>query len=60
MSPRTGRPVIGEKKSIDLKVRIGETENSELMKYCERHGVTRAEAIRNAISQLLQKEKNET
>lgn len=60
MSPRTGRPVIGEKKSIDIKVRIGETENADLLKYCAKHNITRAEAIRTAISNLLKKEKSET
>lgn len=57
MSPRTGRPVIGEKKDVDIKVRISQSENERLCVYCEKHGQTRAEVIREAIAEKLDKEK---
>lgn len=52
MSPM-GRPIIGEKKDIDIKVRIGKEKNSKLIEYCEENNITRAEAIRKAIDILL-------
>ena len=57
MSPRTGRPVIGEKKEIDLKVRIGKETNERLLAYCKAHRQKRAEVIREAIAEKLDKEK---
>ena len=57
MSPRTGRPVIGEKKDVDLKVRISTRENERLIAYGEKHGLTRAEVVREAIAEKLDKEK---
>lgn len=58
MSPRTGRPVVGEKKEVDLKVRISARENERLLAYSEKHGQTRAEVIREAIAEKLDKEKD--
>lgn len=57
MSPRTGRPVIGEKKEIDIKVRIGAALNERLNEYCKKHSQKRAEVIREAIIEKLDKEK---
>ena len=57
MSPRTGRPVVGEKKDVDLKVRISSRENERLIAYGEKYGLTRAEVVRKAIAEKLDKEK---
>ena len=57
MSPRTGRPVVGEKKDVDLKVRISTKENERLIAYSEKRGMTRAEVVREAIAEKLGKEK---
>ena len=53
MSPRTGRPVIGEPKTNDVKVRLDDTTHQKLLQYCEQNSITKAEAIRRAINLLL-------
>lgn len=55
MSPRTGRPVIGEPKVNDVKVRLDDTTHKLLLEYCEENNVTKAEAIRQGIHLLLDK-----
>lgn len=55
MSPRTGRPVVGEPKNNDVKVRIDDTTHKLLLEYCEEHNITKAEAIRKGIHLLLTK-----
>ena len=58
MSPRTGRPKVENPKSVDVKIRIDKELNAKLLVYCDVHGVTRVEAIRQGIHLLLaQKEK---
>lgn len=57
MSPRTGRPIIGAKKDVDVKVRFDKETNEKLLKYCEKNGMTRAEAIRKSVNLLLSEEK---
>ena len=45
MSPRTGRPKIGnEKLDVDVKVRFDKETNEKLIQYCKEHGITRTEA----------------
>lgn len=53
MSPRTGRPTEC-KKDHDIKVRIDDNTHKELLTYCESHGITKAEAIRQGIRLVLQ------
>lgn len=57
MSPRTGRPKAENPKNIDVKVRLEEELNAKLLSYCERHGITRAEALRRGVKKLLDAEK---
>lgn len=57
MSPRTGRPIIGGKKDIDVKVRFDKETHEKLLEYCERHKVTRTEAIRRGVKLLVSEEK---
>ena len=57
MSPRTGRPKADNPLNVDLKVRFDQETNRRLLEYCERHNVTRTEAIRRGIHLLLDSEK---
>ena len=57
MSPRTGRPKADNPKSNDLKVRLDEATHRRLLQYCEEHGITKAEAIRQGIHLLLGQDK---
>lgn len=57
MSPRTGRPIIGGKKDIDVKVRFDKETHEKLIEYCEQHEVTRTEAIRRGVRLLVSEEK---
>lgn len=54
MSPRTGRPKIEDPKCNDVKVRLTQDMTQRLDSYCAEHGLTRAEAIRQGISLLLE------
>lgn len=53
MSPRTGRPVVGEPKTNDVKVRLDNTTHDKLLQYCEDNELTKAEVIRMALIQFL-------
>ena len=53
VSPRTGRPVVGEPKTNDIKVRLDDTTHQELIRYCKNNSTTKAEVIRKAIKQFL-------
>lgn len=55
MSPRTGRPIVGAKKEIDVKVRFDKETHEKLLNYCESQGITRTEAIRQAVRLLVEK-----
>lgn len=57
MSPRTGRPKVENPKKNDVKVRLDDKTSKKLDDYCEKHSITRAEAIRRGIHLLLAKEK---
>ena len=57
MSPRTGRPKATNPKNVDLKIRFDQSTNERLLMYCEKHGITRTEAIRRGINLLLDQEK---
>ncbi len=53
VSSRTGRPVVGEPKTNDVKVRLDDTTHQKLLEYCKDNGTTKAEVIRKAIKQFL-------
>ncbi len=55
MSTKMGRPPSGNPLCIDLKVRVNKQTNEKLLTYCESHGITKAEAIRQAIHEMLEK-----
>ncbi len=53
MSPRTGRPIVGEPKTNDVKVRLDNMTHEKLLQYCKDNSTTKAEVIRKAIKQFL-------
>lgn len=53
MSPRIGRPVVGEPKTNDVKVRLDNTTHEKLLQYCKDNNTTKAEVVRQAIIQFL-------
>lgn len=55
MGSTIGRPKAKNPKNIDVKVRIDSDTSKHLDVYCERHNITRAEAIRKGIHLLLGK-----
>ena len=55
MSPKMGRPIIGEPKTNDVKVRIDDITHQQLLEYSKKNNITKAEAIRKAIKMLLDK-----
>ncbi len=55
MSPKIGRPVVGEPKVNDVKVRLDNETHKRLLEYCSKHNITKAEAIRQGIHLLLNK-----
>lgn len=57
MSPRTGRPIVGEKKDIDVKVRFDKKTHERLMEYCEKNQTTRTEVIRESVALFLEQKK---
>lgn len=57
MSPRTGRPKAESPKNVRYSIRLDEQTEERLREYCDKHGMTRGEAIRQAIEQLLKEKK---
>jgi hypothetical protein len=45
---------VGEPKTNDIKVRLDNSTHDMLLQYCEKKGITKAEAIRQAIRLLLE------
>ena len=52
---KMGRPVVGEPKSNDVKVRLDDSTHKRLLTYCKENSITKAEAIRQGIHLLLKK-----
>lgn len=50
-----GRPPSSNPKQHDIKVRVDNHTHEKLLKYCEVNGVSKAEAIRKAIDEMLEK-----
>lgn len=56
MCPRTGRPKVDKPKDIRYSIRIDAETEERLQKYCEKHCITKGEAIRQGIYLLLGQE----
>lgn len=50
---KLGRPLIGELKNINLKIRIGESLNQQLERYCKQSNQSKAESVREALQSFL-------
>lgn len=57
MSPRTGRPKVDNPKGINLTIRLDPDTEKRLQEYCEKHHISKGEAIRKGIHLLLAQEK---
>ena len=57
MSPRTGRPIVGARKDVSLKICFDQETNEKLLEYCQKNNVTKSEAIRRALKSFLFDEK---
>ena len=55
MGYKIGRPIIGSSKNCDLKVRVDEDINKELISFAKANNITQAEAVRKGIQLLLEK-----
>ena len=55
MSPKTGRPKVENPKDVRFSIRLDADTFAKLQKFCEERSITVAEAIRQAIYQLLEK-----
>ena len=53
MSPRTGRPKSDNPKEIEIKARIDVETDKRIQAYCEAHGKTRTEVVREGIELVL-------
>lgn len=56
MSP-AGRPKTDHPKQARFSIRLDAETEKRLEEYCEKHGVSKGEAIRRGIHLLLEKEK---
>lgn len=52
-SKKMGRPKSDNPLNVDIKVRIDEKTNKKLLEYCEKHDISRTEAIRKGIDWVL-------
>lgn len=57
MAPKAGRPKSENPKNVDVKVRFDKELNAKLLRYCQKHDITRTEAIRRGVHLLLSQEK---
>jgi len=53
---RTGRPKAEKPKEIKYSIRMDAETEQELKEYCEKHGITKGEAIRQALRLLFETE----
>lgn len=56
---KMGRPIIGKRKSNDMKFKMDDDMLSGLIEYCEERNITRAEGIRRAVGEMLERERQE-
>lgn len=56
MPRKMGRPKADNPKNVFFSVKVDANMNNRLVAYCEKHGITKGEAIRIGIELLLSKE----
>lgn len=59
MSAKMGRPKKSNPINIRTSVRLDAETDKQLIGYCERHGITKGEAIRKGVMRLLENERYE-
>lgn len=52
---KMGRPVIGKPKTVEIKTRIDEELNKNILSHCENKKITRSDFLREAIEEKLKK-----
>lgn len=57
MSPKLGRPKAEKPKEIRYSIRLDAETESRLQEYCEKHEITKGEAVRQGIHLLLAQKK---
>lgn len=50
---KMGRPKVDNPKAIKFSIRVDEATDNKLKQYAEQHNMTKGEAVRRAINQLL-------
>ena len=53
LSPRTGRPKSENPKTVNYTIRLDVETEKKLQEYCEKHNISRGEAIRRGVGLLL-------
>ena len=56
---KMGRPIIGKRKNNDMKFKMDDDMLSGLIEYCEERNTSRAEGIRRAVGEMLERERQE-
>ena len=56
MSPKTGRPKLKDPIKCQITVRLKQDTMKRLDEYSCKHGITKGEAVRKGVEQLLDKE----
>jgi len=56
LSPKTGRPRLKDPIKYQITVRLKEETMQKLEEYCKKHGITKGEAVRKGVEQLLDKQ----
>lgn len=57
MSPRTGRPRLENPIREQITVRLTKETMAKLESYCQEHQLTKGEAVRKGVEQLLDEQK---
>lgn len=55
---KMGRPKATNPKSVEYGVRFDVETEAKLRAYCEKHGISKGEAIRQGVKLLLEGQKN--
>lgn len=56
---KMGRSIIGKRKNNDMKFKMDDDMLSGLIEYCEERNISRAEGIRRAVGEMLERERQE-
>lgn len=54
---KTGRPVIGNPKTIEIRTRIDEETSKKIDDFCSKKGITRSDFLRMGIKTVLSENK---